>query len=58
MSVNASYAQGKDRAILSIRQGHPVHGKQNRRTVGPRTPTTICRPASVSATVWASPRRT
>jgi len=31
----------QDRALLTNRQGHPVHDNQNQRTVGPRGPATL-----------------
>jgi catalase len=34
-------AQGEHRPVLTNRQGHPVHGNQNQRTIGSRGPATL-----------------
>ena len=34
-------ADGDDRAVLTNRQGHPVHDNQNQRTIGARGPATL-----------------
>jgi catalase len=41
MTASNGAPAGDDRAVLTTRQGHPVHDNQNQRTIGERGPATL-----------------